>query len=93
MRSIARTKSLTDLTARIKSLTKLNVHRCRYHIRESKTYALGYIEIHWGGSEHIVAGEMHSMEVQLWHWNVEYASFEQASVMHDGLATISILFG
>ena len=41
----------------------------------------------------MVAGEMHSMEVQLWHWNVEHASFEQASAMHDGLATISIPFG
>jgi carbonic anhydrase len=59
-------------------------------VRGSKAYALGYIEVHWGGSEHTVAGKAHTLEIQLWHWNVEYASMEQASAMYDGLAVISM---
>jgi hypothetical protein len=52
---------------------------------------------HWGataqeGSEHHLEGVQHPAELQLFHWNTKYSSYEEAVGQPDGLAAVSFFY-
>merc|ERR1711962_1588036 len=61
------------------------------------SYIFHHAEWHWGndsstGSEHYLEGVQYPAEIQLYHWNTNYQSYEEACNMTDGIVAISFLY-
>ncbi|KFB42550.1 carbonic anhydrase [Anopheles sinensis] len=59
-------------------------------------YLFEQLHFHWGpndshGSEHLIEGVAHAMEIHLVHYNAKYGSFRKAMERSDGLAVVAFL--
>ena len=78
-----------------------------YHIKLKKIYDLPLIQYfrfafhhavwHWGndskeGSEHYLNGVQYPAEMQLYHFNTKYSSYDEAAKKPDGLAAVSFFY-
>ena len=60
-------------------------------------YVFHHALLHWSnigtrGSEHYLEGVQQPAEIQLFHWNTKYSSYEEALGTNDGIAALSFFY-